>query len=209
MNLFSLGGSRSMVAGVAVSAASAVLPVMFGSGAESAKVDLLDGTAWLSSESAGNVVRVNGETGRVDARLDLGQLAGELLVAQDDGIVLVNLGGQVRSIDLANLDWSAATEADGGLVVGDGAAYMVSPEGVVRELDSATLETRGYVQRDGATGNYRFGLAFLPSHGRHLEVLGSRRSQACWPRSTSRCRWRTRAMPIPHRRLANPPCRSS
>jgi IclR family acetate operon transcriptional repressor len=38
----------------------------------------------------------------------------------------------------------------------------------------STLETRGYVQRDGATGNYRFGLAFLPSHGRHLEVMATR-----------------------------------
>jgi IclR family acetate operon transcriptional repressor len=38
----------------------------------------------------------------------------------------------------------------------------------------STLETRGYVQRDGATGLYRFGLAFLPSHDRHLEVLAAR-----------------------------------
>ncbi|MGH2787805.1 MAG: IclR family transcriptional regulator [Actinomycetota bacterium] len=38
----------------------------------------------------------------------------------------------------------------------------------------STLETRGYVQRDGATGLYRFGLAFLPSHGRHLDVLAAR-----------------------------------
>ncbi|MGH2734987.1 MAG: IclR family transcriptional regulator [Actinomycetota bacterium] len=38
----------------------------------------------------------------------------------------------------------------------------------------STLETRGYVQRDGANGLYRFGLAFLPSHGRHLEVLAAR-----------------------------------
>jgi IclR family acetate operon transcriptional repressor len=38
----------------------------------------------------------------------------------------------------------------------------------------STLETRGYVQRDGASGPYRFGLAFLPSHGRHLEVLAAR-----------------------------------
>jgi IclR family acetate operon transcriptional repressor len=37
----------------------------------------------------------------------------------------------------------------------------------------STLETRGYVQRDGS-GLYRFGLAFLPSHGRHLEVLAAR-----------------------------------
>lgn len=38
----------------------------------------------------------------------------------------------------------------------------------------STLETRGYVQRDDATGLYRFGLAFLPSHGRHLDVLAVR-----------------------------------
>jgi IclR family transcriptional regulator, acetate operon repressor len=38
----------------------------------------------------------------------------------------------------------------------------------------STLETRGYVQRDGANGNYRFGLAFLPSHGSHVEVLAAR-----------------------------------
>jgi IclR family transcriptional regulator, acetate operon repressor len=38
----------------------------------------------------------------------------------------------------------------------------------------STLETGGYVQRDGTRGLYRFGLAFLPSHGRHLEVLAAR-----------------------------------
>ena len=38
----------------------------------------------------------------------------------------------------------------------------------------STLETRGYVQRDGASGPYRFGLAFLPSHARYLEVLAAR-----------------------------------
>jgi IclR family transcriptional regulator, acetate operon repressor len=38
----------------------------------------------------------------------------------------------------------------------------------------STLESRGYVQRDGASGAYRFGLAFFPSHDRHLEVLAAR-----------------------------------
>jgi IclR family acetate operon transcriptional repressor len=38
----------------------------------------------------------------------------------------------------------------------------------------STLETRGYVQRDASTGLFRFGLAFLPSHGRHLELLAAR-----------------------------------
>ena len=38
----------------------------------------------------------------------------------------------------------------------------------------ATLASRGYVERNGPNGLYRFGLAFLPSHGRHLEVLAAR-----------------------------------
>ncbi|HEX6235603.1 MAG TPA: hypothetical protein VFZ68_00320 [Acidimicrobiales bacterium] len=145
--MFDIGGRRTMVAGVAVSAASVVVPVVMGNSETSAKLDLLDGTAWLSSEAAGNVVRVNGETGLVDARLDLGELAEEVLVSQDDGVVLVRIGDQVRSIDLANLDWGAATGASAGtgLVVGDGVAYMVSPGGHVGQLDPVTLETVGEV----------------------------------------------------------------
>jgi DNA-binding IclR family transcriptional regulator len=38
----------------------------------------------------------------------------------------------------------------------------------------STLESRGYVQRDPTTGLYSFGLAFLLSHGRHLEVVAAR-----------------------------------
>ncbi|HEY8523348.1 MAG TPA: fibronectin type III domain-containing protein [Acidimicrobiales bacterium] len=152
MNLFDIAGSRSLAAGVAVSAASVVLPVVLGNSETSARVDMLDGTVWLASEAAGNVVRVNGETGRVDARLDLGQIAGELLVDQGDGAVLVSFGNEVRSIDLANLDWGAATDlhAGTGVVVGDGAAFMVSQDGEVRELDPSTLETIGEVDLEAA-----------------------------------------------------------
>jgi IclR family acetate operon transcriptional repressor len=38
----------------------------------------------------------------------------------------------------------------------------------------STLETRGYVQRDGANGTYRFGLAFLQTVDRDLDVLAAR-----------------------------------
>ncbi len=37
-----------------------------------------------------------------------------------------------------------------------------------------TLESRGYVEQDPDLGHYRFGMAFLPSHTRHLQGLGSR-----------------------------------
>jgi IclR family transcriptional regulator, acetate operon repressor len=38
----------------------------------------------------------------------------------------------------------------------------------------STMEARGYVARDPATGNYRFGRAFLPSHTRRLQVMAAR-----------------------------------
>lgn len=38
----------------------------------------------------------------------------------------------------------------------------------------STLEARGYVEREHAGGDYRLGLAFLPSHTRHLENLAAR-----------------------------------
>lgn len=38
----------------------------------------------------------------------------------------------------------------------------------------STLESRSYVEQDPETGDYRFGMAFLPSHTRHLQSLGSR-----------------------------------
>ena len=152
MDLFSLGGRRTLAAGVVVSIASAVAPAVLGSGAESARLDVLDSAAWLASESAGNVVRVNGQTGRVDARIDLGEVASDLTVAQARGTVLVGVGDQVRSIDVANLDWGAATDAKGELVVGDDAAYMVTAEGLVREVDAASLETKGEVDLGQAPG---------------------------------------------------------
>jgi IclR family acetate operon transcriptional repressor len=38
----------------------------------------------------------------------------------------------------------------------------------------STMEARGYVARDPATGDYRFGRAFLPTHTRRLQVMAAR-----------------------------------
>ncbi|MCP9485289.1 MAG: IclR family transcriptional regulator [Gaiellaceae bacterium MAG52_C11] len=38
----------------------------------------------------------------------------------------------------------------------------------------ATLEARGYVERNGREGQYRLGLAFLPLRARHLDDLAAR-----------------------------------
>ena len=47
-------------------------------------------------------------------------------------------------------------------------------------------------------------------HGTAFDIAGKgiAEERACWPRSMSRCRWRTPVLPIPHRR-ASAPCRSS
>ncbi len=139
VNVLNIGGRRSLAAGMVVSLASAAVPAVLGNGAVQSTIDLLDGVAWLANESDGSVVRVNGETGRVDARVDLGATVAEMFVQQAGDLVLVDLGDEVRSIDVANLDWGASVPATGGLVVGEGAAYMVAPDGLVQQLDPTTL----------------------------------------------------------------------
>jgi len=153
VDVFNFGGKRSLAAGVAVSLASAVAPMVLGSGADPAEINLLDGAAWLASEGAADVVRVNGETGRVDARIDLGQVATDLVVEQAGDTVLVNVAGQLRRIDVANLDWGASVGSDGEIVVGDDTVYLVRPEGVVRQLDPTSLETEHEVDLGATPGH--------------------------------------------------------
>jgi IclR family acetate operon transcriptional repressor len=75
----------------------------------------------------------------------------------------------VRVMDILDL---LQNSPDGRSLVDVSEAVGLPRSSAYRYL--STLETRGYVQRDGGTGLYRFGLAFLPSHGRHLEVLSAR-----------------------------------
>src|SRR5688500_8197869 len=63
--------------------------------------------------------------------------------------------------------------ASGGLSLADPAEAVDPPKSsVFRYLP--TLQTRGYVQQDHATGDYRPGLRAIPSHARHLELLRER-----------------------------------
>jgi hypothetical protein len=129
----------------------AAVPVVFGDGATPQSLDLLDGTAWLLDELAGRLVRVNGATGTVDAELSLGSTVGGS-VEQDGDTVLVSVDGTIHSLDLAELDWGGSVEGTGQLVVGDGVAYVVGPEGDVREVDPATLRTLQRTRVDGRPG---------------------------------------------------------
>jgi hypothetical protein len=148
IRLFSGGRRRSVTIGAALCAMSAAVPAVWGEGVTPSEVSLLDGVAWLSNDASGDVVRVNGETGRVDARVGLGSAAGELGVEQRGNTVLVRVGAEVRSIDVAELDWGSSTEVSGRVVVGERVAYMFDLAGTVRALDPATLETLGEVSLD-------------------------------------------------------------
>jgi hypothetical protein len=139
--------------GALVALISAVVPAVMGEGAESAKVDLLDGAAWLANESVGHVVRVNGTTGRVDARVEMGAAAGAIEIEHTDDGVLVRIGGDLLRIDVANLDWGASTSVDGDVVVGDDVVYVVHDDGTVQQLDPTTLEPLGDVHLDGEPGH--------------------------------------------------------
>ncbi len=62
--------------------------------------------------------------------------------------------------------------------------------------------------------NVSYGLPIIRTsvdHGTAFDIAGkgSRRRRACWPPSTSRCRWCTPVVLMPHRRRASAPCRSS
>jgi hypothetical protein len=146
-------GRRPLGIGALVCLATAVVPSAFGDGAVPAKVDLLDGVAWLANETVGHVVRVNGEIGRVDARVELDGPAGAMDVEHTGDGVLVRIGEKLLRIDIANLDWGASASVDGDVVVGDDLVYVVHGDGLVEQLDPTTLEVLGDVHLDGAPGH--------------------------------------------------------
>jgi IclR family acetate operon transcriptional repressor len=75
----------------------------------------------------------------------------------------------VRVLDILDL---LQHSPDGASLTEVAEAVDVPKSSVFRYL--ATLESRGYVEQDPGTGTYRFGLAFLPSHTRYLQILEAR-----------------------------------
>jgi hypothetical protein len=146
-------GRRPLGVGALVCLATAVVPSVFGDGAVPAKIDLLDGIAWLANENVGHVVRVNGETGRVDARVELDGPGGPMDIENLGDGVLVSIGGKLVRIDVANLDWGASTSVDGDVVVGGDLVYVVHADGLVQQLDPTSLEVLGDVHLDGRPGH--------------------------------------------------------
>lgn len=90
-------------------------------------------------------------------------------MTRSDGDDRYSVRAVVRVMDILDL---LQDSPDGKSLVEVSEALGLPRSSTYRYL--STLETRGYVQREGANGLYRFGLAFLPNLGPHLDVLATR-----------------------------------
>ncbi|MFY1636181.1 fibronectin type III domain-containing protein [Solwaraspora sp. WMMB335] len=107
--------------------------------------------AWLFSRAEGELGRVNGETARVDTRVDLDDSAGhQVEVSQTDRHLIVRDvdTGTVGALDLLTLQISAYLDTAPGegveVAMHDGTAYVIDRvRGQVRQVDPGTLAPIG------------------------------------------------------------------
>ena len=125
--------------------------VVFGVGMASAKYHLADVGGWLSSTRKGELVHVNGLSGKVDGKVTLSGSTGHpMKVVQQGGVVLIvdEVTGVVSRVDPAHLNvvQGAAYRGAAGMQVvsGSGSAYALDQQkGSVQRLDPMTLATLG------------------------------------------------------------------
>jgi hypothetical protein len=125
--------------------------VVFGVGMASAKYHLSDVGGWLSSTNKGELVHVNGLSGKVDGKVTLSGSTGHpMKVIQQGGVVLIvdEVTGVVSRVDPAHLNvvQGAGYRGAAGMQVvsGAGSAYALDPlKGSVQRLDPMTLATMG------------------------------------------------------------------
>jgi len=125
--------------------------VLFGVGMASAKYHLSDVGGWLTSDKKGEVVHVNGLTGKVDGKVQIAGSNGHLLkVIQQGGAILLvdETTGMVSRIDPAQLNTVQGATYQGAqnmqVVEGTGVAYALSPfKGTVQQLDPMSLASMG------------------------------------------------------------------
>ncbi|MEV5751670.1 hypothetical protein AB0L00_27945 [Actinoallomurus sp. NPDC052308] len=128
-----------------------VAAVVFGVGMASAKYHLADVGGWLTSSKKGELVHVNGLSGKVDGKVTLSGTAGhKMRVIQQNGVVLIvdETTGVVSRVDPAHLNVVQGVSYRGAagmqVVSGSGAAYALDQvKGSVQRLDPMTLATQG------------------------------------------------------------------
>ncbi|NNE74000.1 MAG: PKD domain-containing protein, partial [Acidimicrobiales bacterium] len=142
------GDRKAMVALVQrslfVLAALVALLVVFRPGnRESAVVDYRDPTTWLSSSASGDVVQVNGATGDISARIEVGEARQQITAADvGGGAVAVNHSASSASlVDGASLTIANTVDlggADARVVADEEIAFLVRGT-TVQAVDPATL----------------------------------------------------------------------
>jgi Fibronectin type III domain len=135
---------------VAVAVLLVIVGAAFGAGPHDASAALHGVEAWLTNDGPGSVTRVNGLSGRADARVRLNGTAGHRLkVIQDGSTILIEdlTAHTITRIDPSEL--AAAQTATMGtarsqIVAGAGLAYLVDPHaGIVQQIDPVSLTVEG------------------------------------------------------------------
>ncbi|TDC41197.1 hypothetical protein E1281_37610, partial [Actinomadura sp. KC345] len=131
----------------------ALVATLLGGGRIGHATQASDGSAWLWSRTAGEVGRVDPDSGRVERRREVTDSRGHRVrVTQNDRNLLIHDldTGRVSSLDLSGLGLSGrldvGTRGDPHLVMGATAAAVIErTTGAVRALDPATLRPVGPV----------------------------------------------------------------
>lgn len=140
------GGRLAGWTSAAVVGALILTSVVVGVGTAGTNARVSDADAWLASLQRSTLVHVNGTTGQVDGRVQLGEAAeGPLEVVQEgDTVLVLDRGtGVVTRVDPAQLSVAQTQTFDGArlrIVVSDDDAWVVDEAaGTVQSIDPVTL----------------------------------------------------------------------
>lgn len=141
-------GSRGFLsAGTAVVLLVSSVAMVAGTGFKFGETRLRDGVTWIFNRKDGEVVRVNGSSGKVDLKIALPGSTGKnfKIVQRDNAVLLLDEAtGEVASLDVnkfkvaARDDFGDAGDIDP--VLGDGTAYIVNrAAGTIQRVDPVGL----------------------------------------------------------------------
>jgi hypothetical protein len=135
--------------GVAAVLVALALTALTGTGLPLPTLTVADAMVWVPESSRGAVALVDPGSGRVEARVAIGEPGDDLEVAQLTGRVAVtnHTAGEVLMLDAGTLAVTGGRETPGGavrlLLTGAGAFLVELDRGTVRRVDSSTVDDIG------------------------------------------------------------------